>query len=497
VTDVAATQPDERPAAVAWPVVGTVAAVVGLVLLLLSTRYGYHRDELYFVAAGAHPAWGYPDQPPLTPLVAWTSEHLGGGNLVVFRLPATLVAVVVTVLGALIARELGGRRFAQGLAAFATGTATYVLLSGHLLVTSTVDLLVWVVVTWLVVRILRTGDARLWLAVGVVTGLGLWNKQLPVVLVAGLLVGMALTRPARHWLRSPWWWGGLAIAAVMWVPVLVWQATHGWPQLTLARQISAEYGTAAERVNYVVLQVVLFSLGATVLWVTGVVRLWRDEAWAAFRVLAWAWLVVVVAFAVTAGQGYYPAGMYPALIAAGSVVAERWRVRWAVVALVAVSSLLLLPAALPVLSPARLAASPWDGLGEQLRETAGWPQLAAQVAAAYDSVPAGERPGVQVVTDNYGEAGAIDRYGPDLGLPAAWSGHNGFGLWGPPPPSPAPVVVVWEDSPPSDFFSGCRLIGPVTGPVENEESTRASVYVCSGPIGGWAQTWPRIVHLSS
>jgi Dolichyl-phosphate-mannose-protein mannosyltransferase len=487
-----------RPNAVAWPVVGAVAASVGVVLVLVSGRYGYHRDELYFIAAGGHPALGYPDQPPLTPLVAWASEHLGAGNLVVFRLPATLVAVVVTLLGAHIAYELGGRRFAQGLAALAVGTATYVLLSGHLLLTSTVDLLVWVVVTWLVVRILRTGQERLWLVVGLVVGLGLWNKQLPVALVGALLAGIALTRSARHWLRNPWLWGGLAVAAVMWVPVLAWQAAHGWPQLTLARQINAEYGTLAERVNYAVLQVVLFSLGATVLWVIGAVHLWRDDRWAVFRVLAWAWLVVVVGFAVTAGQGYYPAGLYPALIAAGAVVVEQWRrARWALVALVVVSSALLLPAALPVLSSTTLAASPWDGLGEQQRETVGWPQFAEQVAAAYGSIPAGQRAGAEIVTDNYGEAGAIDRYGPALGLPAAWSGHNGFGLWGPPPDSSSPVVVVWEDAPPTDFFSGCQMAGRVTGPVDNEETSRASVYVCTGPIGGWARAWPRIVHLSS
>jgi hypothetical protein len=315
--------------------------------------------------------------------------------------------------------------------------------------------------------------------------------------VVGLLVGLALTPSARHWLRSRWLWSGLAIAGAMWVPVLLWQARHGWPQLTLAGQIRAEYGTLTERVSYVLLQLVLFSLGATLLWVCGLVRLWRDDAWAGFRVLAWAWLFVVVFFALTAGQGYYPAGMYPALVAAGAVVVERWRLRWGVVGLVAVSSLLVVPAALPVLSPTALAGSGWSGLGETLRETVGWPQLVDQVSGAYDSIPAAERATAGIVTANYGEAGAVDRYGPAHGLPEAWSGHNGFGLWGPPPASTAPVVVVWEDGAPTGFFTGCRPVGPVVGPVTNEETSRAAVYVCAGPIGGWARDWRRLVHLSS
>ena len=124
-------------------------------------------------------------------------------------------------------------------------------------------------------------------------------------------------------LRSRWLWVGVAVAVAAWAPVLYWQAAHGWPQLTLAREIRAEYGTPGQRVGFFALQLVLFSLGATYLWVTGVASLWRDDAWRAYRVLAWAWLVVLAILILTAGQGYYPAGIYPVLIAAGAVVAER------------------------------------------------------------------------------------------------------------------------------------------------------------------------------
>jgi len=488
--------PEPSPA-IAWrPILG-VALVLTVVLLALSTRYGYHRDELYFLVAGRHLAWGYPDQPPLTPFLAWTMNGIGHGSLIVFRLPAALAAAAVTLLTALMARDLGGGRFAQALAAVTMALSTYVLLSGHLLVTSTIDLLVWVTVTWLVLRILRGGDPRLWLAVGVTTGLGFLNKELPIVLLLGLLVGVLLTPSARGALRSPWLWGGMAIAAAMWAPVLLWQADHGWPQFTLAGQIRDEYGSVGQRIGFFALQIVLFSIGAAYLWITGVTHLWRDEAWRTYRVFAWAWLFVLIFFVITAGQGYYPSGTYPVLIAAGAVVFERRPRHRGIVRVVVISSILLLPAALPILPASTLSDSPWSGPGETQLETVGWPHLVDVVAAAYATIPAAERDHAGVFTANYGEAGAVDRFGPAHGLPRAYSGHNGYGLWGPPPPDTGPVVVVWEDGPPSDFFDGCKAFERITGPVSNEETDRTSVYVCSGPINGWASAWPDLVHLSS
>lgn len=482
---------------VVWGPLAAVVAAVFAILVALSPRYGYFRDELYFIDCGRHLAWGYPDQPPMTPLIARLMDQLGNGSLLVFRLPAAAVAAAVTLLTGVMAAELGGGRFAQVLASVTAATSTYLLLSGHLLVTSTVDLLMWVVLTWLVVHILRTGRDWLWLVAGLVAGVGLLNKQLPIVLLAGLLLGVLLTPSARSALRSRWLWGGALCAAAAWTPVLWWQAQHGWPQLTIAAQIRTEYGTPGQRASFFVLQLLLFGLGGAYLWILGVVRLWRDPAWRPYRPIAWTWLVVIVFFVVTAGQGYYPAGIYPVLIAAGSVVVEQRRRRWPVVMAVIASSVLTLPAALPILSPAALAASPWNGLGETQRETVGWPHLVRVVAAAYHSIPAGRRSRAGVYATNYGEAGAVDLFGPGLGLPQAWSGQNGYQYWGPPPSDVAPVVVVWEDGPPTEYFTGCRRFSRISAPVSNEESDRAAVFVCAAPIGGWDVAWPRLSHLSS
>ena len=327
-----AARTDGDPPRVAVAPVGVVVLLVGVLLVAVNGRYGYHRDELYFIACGRHPAWGYPDQGPVTPLLARFMDDLAPGSPTVLRLPAVASVLGATVLAALIARELGGRGFAQGLTALVVGTGVLTLLGGHLLVTATVDLVVWVAIVYLVVRILAAPPGardRLWLVVGVVAGIGLLNKALPGVLLLGLLVGGVLTPAVRTRLRSRWLWAGAAVALALWAPYLVWQARNGWPQLELGRMIAREYGTAGQRAGFVVIQLVMFGFAGAYLWISGVSRSLRRRdprlgprrpSWQ--PVLAWAWLVVVAVLAVAAGQGYYGAGIYPPLIAAGAVGLE-------------------------------------------------------------------------------------------------------------------------------------------------------------------------------
>jgi hypothetical protein len=242
----------------------------------------------------------------------------------------------------------------------------------------------------------------------------------------------------------------------------------------------------------------LFSLGASVLWLIGTMSVWRDPAWRFARVLAASWLVALVVFVITAGQTYYTVGVYPALIAAGAVVLERRpRVFWTMTAVVVITSALVVPASLPILPPRTLAASAWAGAGEQLLEMVGWPREVGLVASAYRSIPTSQRPHAVILTANYGEAGAVDRYRARFGLPAAYSGLNAFGLWGPPPASDGPVVLVWEDRRPPTYLRGCRYVRRVGGPVPNEEHDYARIFVCTGPRGTWASIWPRVAHLSN
>jgi hypothetical protein len=481
-----------RPA-VAWPAVLTVVGGLLLLLLGLAARYGPHRDELYFVAAGRHLAWGYPDQPAFTPLVAHVMATLAPGSVWWLHVPAALAMAGVVVLAALTARELGGGTGAQALTAVAVATGAVTVALGHFVTTATFDALFGTAISYVAARALVRDRPRLWLVVGAIGGVGLENKHLVAFLLGALVVGIALVPAVRHHLRSPWAWGGAALAAALWAPNLVWQARHGWPQLTLASDIRGEYLTIGERVDFVVLALVLLSPVTTAIWVYGLVRLLRAPDLERARPFAWAFLVLVVAYFVTGGKAYYLAGSLPVLVAAGAVsLAERRSPRWvfAAGAVAALAAVVVWPAFLPVLPERTFGATFYSGLGEDQAETIGWP---AEVALV-DRV-ASESRATLVVTQNYGEAGALDFYGSPVRV---YSGHNGFGDWGPPPATTTgPVVLVGYASAP-DWAQGCREAARVDNGVgvDDEEQGHA-VLVCSGPRGSWASVWDEVRHLSA
>jgi hypothetical protein len=300
------------------------AAAVTLVLAAFASGYGYHRDELYFVAAGRHLAWAYADQGPLTPLIARAMTELAPGSLTVLRLPAAIAAGVVVLLTGVLARELGGGGRAQSIAAACAAVAAVVLFTGHTLSTSTFDLLVWTTVSWLAVRAVRRGDDRLWLAAGAVLGAGLLNKPLPAFLAAGLLAGVVLAGPRRV-LRARPVWAGAALALALWSPWIVWQARHGWPQIDVSRSIAAGLSASSQPWWAVVpFQVLLVSPLLAPVWIAGLVRILRDPALRSVRFIGWAWIVLAAVFMATGGKPYYLAGLLPVLIAAGALAVDGW-----------------------------------------------------------------------------------------------------------------------------------------------------------------------------
>jgi 4-amino-4-deoxy-L-arabinose transferase-like glycosyltransferase len=477
-----------------------IAGGVTAVLVAFASGYGYHRDELYFIAAGRHLDWAYADQGPVVPLLARAMTEIAPDSLTVLRLPSALAAGATVLLTALLARELGGSRRAELLAASCAGVSSIVLFTGHLLNTSTFDLLIWTAVTWLSVRALRTGDDRLWLAAGAVLGVGLLNKPLPAFLAVGLLAGVALAGP-RRLLRNRYVWGGAAIALLLWSPWLLWQGDHGWPQIDVSRSIAGGGSTSSEAWWAIVpFQFLLVSPVLAPVWIAGLVRLFRDPAVREFRFLAWAWVVLAIVFMATGGKPYYLAGLLPALIGAGAAPLDGWLEggrhplrSGLLIAAVATSGVIGLIISLPVLPADR--AEPVVAVNEDVGETIGWPEFAQTVARVYRGLPDTKR--AAILAGNYGEAGAIDRYGPALGLPRAYSGHNAYGDWGPPPDGSAPVVVVGFGARGLGAdFRGCTLAGRIENDagIENDEEGGA-VLVCSGPRERWTREWPRLRHL--
>lgn len=487
------------PAFAAVPVL-SLAALFAAVLTALSGRYGYHRDELYFLAAGDHPAWGYVDQPPFTPVVARATTALFGDTPAALRVPATLAFVLSVVVVALTARELGGSRRVQVAAVVLAGLGAQTLAVGHMVSTASFDLLAWMVICWLTLRLLRTGDGRWWLAIGAAVGFGALNKYLVVLLAVVLLAAVATVGP-RRMLRTSWLLGGVVVAVAVALPDLWWQADHGRPQLTVADGISTDDGTE-NRILLVPQQLVYISPLFVPVWIAGWLRLWRDPALRWARSVAVAYPLLCLLVLALGGKGYYAVPLLNVLLVAGCAPAVDRVRRHGRTGLVAAAVALMAGAAvnavvtLPVLPPRDLAVP--MALNKEQGEQIGWPQLADAVRAGWSAVPTAERSRAVILTQNYGEAGALDRYGPERGLPRPYSGHMSYADWGPPPDSAdGPVLVVRQDGEDGieRYFTGCRDVARVDNGhgVDNEEQ-HAVVALCTRTTEPWSRLWPSLRH---
>jgi 4-amino-4-deoxy-L-arabinose transferase-like glycosyltransferase len=486
---------------VAWAAIVPVALAELALLVATANRYGYHRDELYFIQAAKHPAFGYDDQPPLTPLLGRLSSALFGDDPRGLRVVSAVATALVVVLVALIARELGARRDGQ-LAVSLCAAASFLLAAGHILSTTTFDVLFWVTIAWLVTLILAGGDERLWLLVGVTVGIALENKHLVLLLVASLVVGFALARRFEP-LRSPWLWAAAVVAAVLWAPNLAWQARHGWPQLELARKIADEdpIGYRSQLLPFQLLALpVLFAPA----WIAGLRRLLRADDLHRFRPLGYAYVALLAISLLVGAKPYYTTPLLIVLLAAGGVSIERWLRRhrqgwWLVGVALTVSAVVSIGLGLPVIPVADVHATLVPTVNEDAIETIGWPRLVATVARVWRGLPPEERTHAVVFTGNYGEAGAVDRFGPALGLPRAYSGHNSFARWGIPPGRAGPVIVLgWERRAYlQGFFTRCVRSARIDNGVEvDNEEQGGPVWTCRAPARPWAELWPELRHLS-
>jgi len=471
------------------------AAAFAAVELAVSPRYGFHRDELYFLAAGRHPALGYVDQPPLAPLLTRLATSLFGNSPSAVRVIPALAGGALVLVAGLTARLLGGRAWSQVLTAFAAGCAPVTLVAAHLANTTIYDLLAWSAITALTLAAVNNRP-RLWLAVGAVTGISLENKDLPLLLVIALLAGLVATGRWRV-LRTPWLPAGAAVALALWAPNLAWQATHGWPALTMSRILSAEHSGFGDYLTVLPAQPVYLGLAAVPLALVGARRLARDPALRFLAVAAGLVLLFVVAD--IPGRPYYTAGLLPAVFAAGAVTVEaRAASQRSPAWLLAPPIGAALGAAiiLPILPIAVVGQLPFlHKLNYDLGETIGWPQLTGQVAHVYHALPPGERADASIFTANYAEAGAISLYGPRLGLPTPLSGNNNYFLWGPHSAQDRTVVAVGAEQQLRRYFRACVTVATFRSPhgVDNDENG-VTIGTCTGPLEPWRAFWSRLRH---
>jgi Dolichyl-phosphate-mannose-protein mannosyltransferase len=482
-----------------------VGGVVFAVLMALSARYGFHRDELYMLECARHLQASYVDQPVLAPLMAWVSLKLFGVSVIGLRLWPALAAWGTVVAGGLTAREFGGGRRAQLLAATGTATMPVLLGAAHVANTSAYELLAWAALALVVARIGRTGDYRWWLAGGLFTGLGVADDHSASFFAVALVIG-ALLSGGRRMIFNRWFTAGAVVAVAFEIPDLWWQAQHQWATIAMTHALHAENGGLINIATFVIGQLGLVTLALAWVWVAGLRFLWRSGR-PLWRAMTWAYGLLFVLFAFTTGaKTYYLAAAYVYLLAAGAVAIDGWlqarpgRLRNLLLA-TALTTAVSLPVVLPVLPAADIE---WTYKTNQtLGETVGWPQLIRTVDTVWMSLPPGQRANAVLFTADYGEAGAINELGRGAGLPTAVSGHNSIWWWGPGNPhattvvavAPGPVDVTGYAAYLRQFFTSVRVAATLSNPdgIHNQE-WGGHVYVCTGPRQPWAKLWPRLRH---
>jgi len=457
-------------------------------------RYGFHRDEFYYLVGGRHLQWGYVDHPPVTPFVARAVELVAGTSFVALRFVAAVACAGVVAFTGLIARELGAHRRGVALAGFAALATPLLVGSGALFSTTTFDQLFWALCTWCAVRLVVRRDPRLWPALGAAIGLAGLNKYTIAAFVIGLVVGLLVT-PERRLLWTPWLLVAAAAAAVMMLPNVLWQANHGMAVVEFTANMSSR---DSDRLRFLVEQIVFLGPVGVVLAVPGVRMLWRERG---LRCLLWLAAVVYVFLAVSGAKGYYAGGIFPLLLAAGSAAlvrsgdgAPRRAWWWAFGVQLAVAVVL----GLPVLPLTAVHSLGLEGFRTEWGDMVGWEELVDTVADVRDALPADERGSVQIFASNYGDAGAIEILGPRRNLPPAISGHNTYTFWGPPEETSQTVITVgFPMRIVESFFDRCEQAATLTNPygIRNETAGTA-VLVCRNPKGTWAETWPQLRHYS-
>lgn len=477
----------------------------GRLALHLATNgsYGFHRDELAMLDDARRLAWGYVAYPPLAPFLGRVSLELFGPSLVGFRFFTALAQAVAMVLTGLIAKEFGSSRRAQVVAAVSAAVAPMALIMGAMYQYIGLDYLWWVLIAYLTVRLVKTHNPRGWLWIGAVIGLGMMTKYTAAFLVAGLVAGVLLT-PVRSHLKSPWLWLGALLSVLIFLPNLVWQAGHGFVSLDFLAAIHARDIQLGRTEGYVSQQLfVSANIFTLPVWLLGLRFLLVGPDGQRYRLLGWIVVVPFFLFWIAGGRFYYFAPAFPLLLAAGVAAGERllarfsagrqrasWRLAWAgLVAGGAFGAAVMLPIA-PVNSPLfRFSGELHDNFVEQI----GWPELAAEVARVYASLPQEERGRTGILAGNYGEAGAINLYGPDLGLPEAISGVNSYWYrgYGTPPPENL-IVLGFDQEDLTGYFESCELAGTITNEhgVENEETRfHAEIFLCRDFQLPWPEFW--------
>jgi Dolichyl-phosphate-mannose-protein mannosyltransferase len=494
------------------PAVLIVAFISFLAHVLVGDNYGYFRDELYVLAMSQHPAFGYVDVPPLVPWITLLPRLLTGNALWAIHVISALVCAGTIILTGLMARLLGGTRWIQGLAALASAAALVLLAGGSTYTYDVFDTFWWALSATILIALLRDDQPRRWLWFGVVAGLGVLTKETILFWGFALAVGLGLS-PQRRLLFTRWTLFGGLIAFALVSPFLIWNATSGWASVQYWAGYSQNHSAGGSPLDFLINQILIMNPLSLPLWGAG---LWYffSKRGARYRVFGWAYLILFVLFMAIQGKSYFLAPAYPPLFAGGAMLLGEWRVRWrrwvAVYPVVlAISGVLLAPAAMPVLPPTVYAqiygksgnsgsqqeAGDLYGLPQSLADRFGWEEQVALIAQVYHGLPRDEQRVACIFTENYGEAAALVQFGGRYHLPPPISGHNAFYLWG--PDGCTGQVVITINIAPQDAaraFSSVTLAARTSCDACVAFENQAPILILRQPKAPFAVIWPQAKH---
>ena len=504
--------------------VSAISAFSFLLHMAANGGYGYFRDEFDYIACGNHPAWGYVDQPPLLPILTRLCLSVFGDSLRSVRLVPALFASVLIVLAGLVTRELGGKRFAVGLSALTILIAPIYLSGGSLLTTNCdLEVVLWTGCLYFAILAVKRDQARYWLWFGVVAGIGLQEKYSIAVLGFAVVIGLLLTAQ-RRFLFSKWMWlGGLA-ALLIFLPNLMWNIAHQWPFAQLIHNIKADgRDVVLTPWQYFSQQMLIVFPLSAVIWITGIVAFLFCRRFRPYRFLGWTYIAAFTVFVVLKGKNYYLAPIYPVYLAAGCIVideaideaidlaVDKVRQLWlkpALALVLLIGGAIFAPVAMPILPidrfipymnrlPIKVPKTEHSFaravLPQHFADQFGWKEVVTGVAGAWNRIPLDERKDCAIFAQDYGQAGAIDFFGPQYGLPASLSGHQTWFLWGPRGYSGNCMIVLDDDRENLDqLFSRVEYAGRTPdNPYALERNL--TIYICHGlKRGTLADLWPKL-----
>ena len=491
-----------------------IAAAKLLFHLATAGRYGIFRDELYYLACAGHLAWGYVDQPPLIALIVWFARHVFGDSLLGLRLLPAIAGAVLVWLAGVLAREMGGGRFAQAVAALSVACIPVYMLFHHWITMNAFEPLIWTSCAWCVVRAIRTGQPRYWLGFGALAGVGMENKYSMAFFIVGVAAGLLLT-PARRFLRSRWMWIGAVAALLIFLPNLIWLVRHDFPFLELMSNVRRSGRDIARGpVSFVLDQAMLINPVLFPLWILGLAWLLFHREGRRYAALGWTYLVMLIFFIALKGKNYYLAPAYPMLLAAGAIAFEQTtfqRITWSrpvyLALLIAVTAILapLFAPILPVetfiryqntlgLEPPKAENQRTGVLPQYFADEFGWEEMTRTAAKIYFSLPPSERATTAIFANSYGQAGAIDFFGSKYGLPKSICGHQNYWYWGPRGYNGETVIVLGSDGRGDrEHFDTVEAAGRVEHPYSRLDE-HFDIFLCRRLTVNLQTLWPEVKH---